>query len=266
VYDTWACNYHVDMPTTFQMPKGSLEMMIDHRFSTINNGVKDVFGIYGASNIFMALNYGVTDKIMLGFGSEKDNKLQVFSTKIKLLEQNQGGSIPVSLSLVANAGICTKDEELWGANYKFADRMSYFSQLLIARKFTDRISFQVGAGYAHFNKVENTQDELENNVGLYQNDAVCLSAGGRVKVHNELSVICEYNQGLYIKSPIQSYELDPKPGLSLGLEAGTSIHAFQFFVASARGLVPQQNFVKNQADFTNSTGLFVGFNITVRLK
>ncbi len=99
---------------------------------------------------------------------------------------------------------------------------------------------------------------------LYQNDAIGASAAARVKVYKALSIMAEYDQGFYLKKA-ESQQLIPKPNVALGLEIGTSTHSFQIFASSFRGIVPQQNFIENQFDFTKPKGIMLGFNIIVRV-
>ncbi len=270
VRDPWACNMIIDNQTTLTPSKGSMEFIIHHRFTGFGNGIDDLFGLYGASNIRLGINYAISDKIMIGFGSEKDRKYQEFLAKVKLLEQNRGGSIPISLVLFGNTCINGREKEFWGNNYKYTDRLSYFGQLIISRKFTDAFSFQVAASYSHFNKVESTTVTVEDSStittmskSLYQNDVLGISAGGRLKVYNEISLLAEYDQGFYLTTA-EAQQLVPKPNLALGFEIGTSTHAFQLFASTYRGITPQQNIAMNQADFHYISEVMLGFNVTVR--
>jgi hypothetical protein len=54
---------------------------------------------------------------------------------------------------------------------------------------------------------------------------------------------------------------NPHPNISFGLEMNTSGHAFEVFAGNYRYILPQNNNLFNQNDFTK--GQFViGFNIT----
>ena len=126
VRDPWACNVIIDNQTTNVSTKGSMEFMIHHRFSDFSQGLDNLYGIYGSSNIRLGISYVVANGIMLGFGTEKDNKQQEFTAKVKLLDQNRKGSIPVSVAFFGNTCINTKKKENWGDNYKYIDKLSYF--------------------------------------------------------------------------------------------------------------------------------------------
>jgi hypothetical protein len=54
-----------------------------------------LYGIYAPSNIRLGFNYGITSKLTVGFGTEKNNKMQEFLLKYAILSQNRGGTIPV---------------------------------------------------------------------------------------------------------------------------------------------------------------------------
>jgi len=53
------------------LPKGTMEFRIEHKFGDIagtNGGIQSMFGFDNLSDMRIALEYGVTDKLMLGFG------------------------------------------------------------------------------------------------------------------------------------------------------------------------------------------------------
>ena len=91
----------IDNQTIESPYKGGLELQIHHRFSLIEN-VKNLYGIYGAANTRLGLNYGITDRIMIGAGTTKDYKLQDIQWKYAILKQTTDNSMPVSLSYYGN--------------------------------------------------------------------------------------------------------------------------------------------------------------------
>ncbi|MCU0363634.1 MAG: DUF5777 family beta-barrel protein, partial [Bacteroidales bacterium] len=144
----------IDNQTVAYPFKGSFQLEIQHRFSLIEN-VKNLFGIYGSANTRMALNYGVSDRIMVGFGTTKDYKLQDLQWKYAILRQTTDNSMPVSVSYFGNAVLDARSDDNFGPeeSYEFIHRFSYFTQLIIARKFNDKISLQVAPSFAYFNSV-----------------------------------------------------------------------------------------------------------------
>lgn len=241
----------IDNQTVVSPYKGGLEFEIHHRFGTVKNGITDIFGIYASSNIRLGLNYGITDKLMLGAGSTKDYKLQDLQWKYAILQQTQSGKIPVSLSYYGNVVLDARANDAFGPAASFRDihRFSYFTQLIVSRKFSEKISFQVAPSFFYYNAVEE---------GL-KNANFAVHAGGRAMLFGYNSIIFEYDQ-LLTKQDIAT---QPKPNLSLGYEIGTGTHAFQIFVANYSGIINQRNLLYNTNDFSSGNFL-VGFNITVR--
>jgi hypothetical protein len=245
----------VDNQTVVSPFKGAFEFIIHHRFGIANNGISDIFGIYAPSNIRLGFNYGLTDKIMLGIGTTKDYKLQDLQWKYSILQQNRGGSIPVSLSYFGNMVLDARGEENFGAGdpanpFKESWRFSYLTQIIVAKRFNFKYSFQVAPTFFYYNAVETG---LKNgNFGIH--------AGGRAKVLGGASIIAEYDQ-LLTQQDLENFE--PKPNISLGVEFGTATHAFHIFLANYSQIITQRNFLYNTNDFFEGD-ILLGFNITVR--
>ncbi len=240
----------VDNQTVVSPWKNTWEFQIYHRFGEVTNGISDIFGIYAPSNIRLGLNYGLTDRIMIGAGTTKDYKLQDLQWKYSIFQQTQSGSMPVSISYFGNMVIDARAKENFGPEeqYREIHRLSYFTQLIFARRFSFKYSFQVAPSFIYYNSVE---EGLKNaNFGIH--------AGGRAKVLGSASIIAEYDQLL-----TKQENFDPKPNLSLGVEIGTATHAFHIFIANYKQIINQRNLLYNTNDLTEGDFL-LGFNITVR--
>jgi hypothetical protein len=252
---TFGTSLLIDNHTVETPYKGGLELNIQHRFSLIRN-YHNLFGIFGSANTRLGLNYGITDRIMVGVGTTKDYKLQDIQWKVLILRQTEDNSIPVSFSYYGNFVADLRQESNFGPSDSFSEihRLSYFNQLIVARKFTEKISFQVAPSVAYFNSVPIYSDTTG-----YKNLNFGVSAGGRANLFGNHSLIFEYDQLLRK----QDLESQPKPNLSLGWEIGTATHTFQVFVANYSLISNQMNLLYNTNDFTGGEFL-VGFNITVR--
>lgn len=240
----------IDNPTNVLFSKNTLEVVMAHRFGEINGGTNDLAGFWGASNIRIGLSYAIHDRLTLGYGTTKEGRLQDFNWKVALLRQTRSNKIPVSISYYGNFTLDARTKD------KFAlkqHRYSYFNQLIIARRFSPNLSLQIAPSVSHYNVVESFK----------QNDRFAIAFGGRYKISDQTSILFDYSQ------PITSFDEDPDfseisynhPGISLGVEFSTSAHAFQLFITNYRGIVPQQNYMKNTNDFFNGDFL-IGFNIT----
>lgn len=255
---TFGTGLLIDNQTIESPYKGGLELQIHHRFSLIEN-VHNLFGIYGAANTRLGLNYGITDRLMVGVGTTKDYKLQDLQWKYNIIHQTEDNSVPVSLSYYGNIVLDLRKEDAFGPVERYRDihRLSYFTQLILARKFSKSFSAQIAPSVIYFNAVPQYTNESK-----YKNLNFGLSAGARVSVTGSHSLLLEYDQ-LLTKQDLDDDELKPKPNLSLGWEIGTATHTFQVFVANYSQIINQRNLVFNTNSFSDGEYLF-GFNITVR--
>lgn len=262
VRSPWTTSILIDNQTTTGPNAKAFEFRIHHRFGKIIE-ISDIFGIYAASNIRLGIDYGITDKISIGFGTEKYNKMQEFQGKYKIISQTRNGKIPVSVSYFGNVVIDARDEEVFGKNYKFTNRLSFFNQIIVSRKFTSKFTLQFAASYSHFNAVtELTTDSVGNSIGKWKNDYIGLMLGGRYKIVNKMSAIFEYSHPFAVNEAWEGQN-EPLPNLGLGVEFGTSTHAFQIFAAQYENIIAQKNYSNNLNDMAFE-GWHFGFNITVR--
>jgi hypothetical protein len=242
----------IDNQTVTTPFKGLLEFEIHHRFGTVNNGLDDLFGLWGPSNIRLGLNYAITDRLVIGAGTSKNYMAQDLSVKYALLRQTESGSMPVSVALYGDMGIDLRSKDNFGSaaeDWREIHRLNYFTQVLVAKQFS-KLSLQLAPTFIYFNAVE---------VG-YKNANFGFSAGAKYNLFGSHSLILEYDQLL---TKQDNPEFDPKPQFAAGWEIGTATHAFQIFFANYHDILGQYNFLYNQ----NSIGDFnylIGLNITVR--
>ncbi|MFH1937318.1 MAG: DUF5777 family beta-barrel protein, partial [Bacteroidota bacterium] len=218
-------------------------------------------GIWGATNIRMALNYSITDNLMIGFGTTKNNRYQDLSLKYTFFHQRKGG-FPLTIGYYGNMALSATDKSNFGKDYAFVDRFSYFHELMFARRFSRAIAMQLGFAYVHYNKVDTA----------IKNDAFSISAIGRVKVSPQTSIVLSAELPLmlgydtpfilkYGQKGIYDGPKSPKANIGLGVEISTSTHAFHIFISAAQGILPQDIVMYNQNDFFNGAIMF-GFNMT----
>lgn len=238
----------VDNQTTVSPYKGSFNIEIAHRFSQIEK-IDNLFGIFGSANTRIAIDYGITDKIMLGFGTTRDNMLQDLEWKYNILTQTESGRIPVSLSYFGNAVLDARDKSNFGPEdqYKFIHRFSYLTQVIVSRRFGEKVSVQAAPTFVYYNSVPEG----------YENINYSLNVGARFQVLGFHSIILEYDQ------PFMQTEKDVYPNLAAGVEIGTSTHAFRVFVANYDAIVKNRNVAFNSNNPWDGNFRF-GFNITIR--
>jgi hypothetical protein len=118
--------------------------------------------------------------------------------------------------------------------------------VLIARKFTDNLTFQLTPTLVHRNLVETKED---------QNDVWSIGAGARYKVITWLTINAEY----YYLLPGHTAD-NYKNSFSLGVDMETNGHVFQVFVTNSRGLIEQQ-FIAQTTGSWGDGAIHIGFNI-----
>jgi hypothetical protein len=239
-------SFIIDNPTNVLFNKGALEATMQHRFGNIKEG-NTLAGIYGdGSNIRIALSYAIHERLTIGYGTTKNDRLQDFNWKVGILRQTRSNKVPASVSYYGNFTIdARKASKFFVAQHRFSN----FHQLVIARRFSPNISLQLAPSVSHFNLVG---ADMEN-------DRVAISFGGRIKVSPQTALMFDYSQPI---TQFEDSDVDLNlPGVSLGVEFATSAHAFQLFITNYNGIVPQQNYMKNTNDFF-SGDILIGFNIT----
>jgi len=241
-------SFIIDNPTNVVYSKKSMEMQIKHRFGLINSGDNDLAGIWAPANIRIGLTYTFIEGVSLGFGTTKNKRLQDFSLQTRLLRQTRSDKIPFSVSYYGNFVIDARQKELFEYSQ---DRFSFFHQIILARRFSRNFSLQLATSISHFNLVD---------VGR-ENDIFGLSLGGRYKISPQTSILVDYSQPFTNYPEDEGVDINPKPGLSIGVEFGTSGHAFQLLISNNNGIVPQEIYSFNQNDFFKGD-ILIGFNIT----
>jgi hypothetical protein len=234
--------------------KGTLEFMIQHRFGTVSNGIKDLWGLYAPSNIRLSLSYTLFDKVgigsfkgplSIGIGTTKDKFIQDVNIKYSLLRQTRNGRIPVSVTYFGNVAMATGKTTEDLPNQNESDRFSFFNQIIIARQFSSKLSIQVAPSLSHFNVVEKEMN----------NDHFAVAVSGRFKISSQSSIMINVDQ------PITAHQLyNPQPNISFGIEVATSAHSFQIFATCYNSIVQQYNNMYSQND-PYGQGFLIGFNI-----
>lgn len=243
---------------------GVLDFKIGHRFGEVSDGAEQFFGLDKAT-IRLGLDYGLTDRIMIGIGRSSYQKTVDGFVKYKILKQcAQGCGMPFTVALVAASSITTllADQVPWYSPDRtdyFTHRLSYSYQLIIGRKFTESFSFQFMPGVVHRNLVRYAEE---------QNDVVNVGAAGRIKLTKRIAFNAEYFYVLpdQLHQPTAAeLEVDPKAGfknaLSLGFDIETGGHVFQLHFTNATGMF-ERAFITENTNSWEDQQIHYGFNIS----
>jgi hypothetical protein len=263
----------INNQTVEGLGKKTLEFVIQHRFGTVNNE-DDMYGLFGPANIRLGLTYGITKDLSAGIGATKNKHLYDLNWKYVLLRQTKPKGIPVTVTyygdLAREAGAHTEFMNQ-DNTYKQTNRLSYFHELMVARKFNSHLSLQAAGTWSYYNMVD-TASIVDNNM---EHSYLGASFIGRYQFSPQSSVIVEFDLPITTWSTttitstgtstnntmttLKKYYPKPNPGI--GYEVSTSGHQFQVFVCSASGIINQENRVYNQNAFFDK-GILIGFNIT----
>jgi hypothetical protein len=234
-----------NIQSTKMTAKGEWYMVISHRFGDLTQGLDNFFGLDNALTKIGGI-YGVTDWLSLGASRHTYNKIYEVTAKYKFANQITNG-FPVSIvgynTMDVNTALSTDQYP----NLTSTNRLAYSSQLLMSRKFSEALSFEVGGVYVHKNLYD---DALE------LKDQYLVAAGGRCKLSKRLSVNLDY---AYKINQLENAPLYQNP-LSVGLDIETGGHVFQMVFSNSQPM-------NDVAVFTNATGkwnggsLYFGFNM-----
>jgi hypothetical protein len=229
---------------------GVLLFMIQHRFGQVNTGIYEFFGLDQAT-IRLGFEYGVNERLSLGFGRSSFGKTYDGFVKYKILRQSTGAKVmPVGLSYYGSTAVTSlkwADLGVEGRKNYFTSRMSFTHQLLIARKFSSAVSLQLMPTLVHKNLVKTKEDE---------NDIFSLGIGGRIKLTNRISLNAEY---FYTPTSQISYDFDQP--LSFGFDIETGGHVFQLHFSNAKAFFDSGYLTETKGKWSNGD-IYFGFNIS----
>ncbi|MBH83367.1 MAG: hypothetical protein CMP70_01665 [Flavobacteriales bacterium] len=246
---------------TTVIPEG-FEFNIMHRFGKIgidDRLYKDFLGFDYPANIRFSLSYKLNERFYIGVGRTKIGKTIDFEGKYILLRQTADNSSPFSIAIFNNTGVNTEPYNDYGPNAffsdsitlfenKFSHRVSYTTELILSKKFSDKLSLQLNPTMVYKNLV----------IGIEKDHfTFVLPFSGRFQYSFSSSILFEYAHKLNNRS---KSALDNP--FSLGFEFGTAGHVFQIFMSNSYYLREANIYTLEPYDFYQRPYEFVlGFNI-----
>jgi len=229
----------------------ALEFRISHRFGPLNGGAYQLFGL-DQSTIRIGLEYGISEKLMIGFGRSTYQKSYDGLVKYALLRQSTGArNMPLSVVWVGSTTVNTLKWEFPERNNLFSSRLAFVNQAVIARKFGENFSAELVPTWVHLNLVSSQTDV---------NDIYALGAGARYKVTKRVSVNGEYIwRAKYVANAanLNNYY----DSFSMGVDIETGGHVFQFQLTNSLPMI-EKGFIAETTDRWRNGGIHLGFNIT----
>lgn len=226
---------------------GVFDFKISHRFGFINGGIQELFGL-DASTIRIGGDYGITNRLMVGFGRSSYEKTYDVFGKYKFLRQSSGKkNMPITAALFASAAIKTipfADQER--DNY-FSSRLYYTWQLILGRKFSEGFSLQISPTVVHRNLTATAAEK---------NDVYAVAGAGRIKLSKRLALNAEY---IYVLPDQIASRY--RNSLSLGFDIETGGHVFQLHFTNSTSMI-EKGFITETSGNWLDGDIHFGFNVS----
>lgn len=236
----------INAHSTEMLGKGDLDVRILHRFGMLNQGVKQLFGLDQAS-MRLGFDYGITNNLTVGIGRSTFRKELDAFAKVRIVQQAKGHkAMPVSVLVAVGAMVWT-EQSFDSIQPTVGDRATYYIQLIIGKKITPALSFQLSPIMLH-------SPTRKDNLGNY-NTVFALGGGGRIKFSKRIAFTFDYHQIMGSKYP--GYQSP----LSAGIDIETGGHVFQLHFSNTAGMNERACIAQTTGNFFKGDIRF-GFNLS----
>lgn len=226
---------------------GVLDIKISHRFGFINSGIGDLFGLDQAS-IRIGADYGLTNRLMFGFGRSSFEKTYDGFLKYKVFRQSSGlKTMPFTMCLFASTAIKTTPFQNPDRENFFSSRLYYTFQMILGRKMSEAFSIQVSPTLVHRNLVRTSEEA---------NDVIAIAMGSRIKLNKRTSLNTEY---IYVLPD----QLAPgfRNSISIGFDIETGGHVFQLHFSNSTSMIEKGFVAETTGNFFDGD-IHFGFNVS----
>jgi hypothetical protein len=234
----------INLESTKLAAKGDFYFIVAHRFGSIESGFKNFFGLDDANTQIKFL-YGFTNWLNVHVSRSGFQKSYEIAVKYRLMQQEVNG-FPVTI-VGFNSGVINGelDKDLL-PKLTFDNRLSYTTQLLISRRFSDKLSLELAPTFFHENYVVND---------LQDNSQFAIGMGGRYKISKRVALTMDY--AAHLNRASNSMAKNP---LSLGVDVETGGHIFQMHFTSAQAM-HETGYLGNGFGDWSTGDIYFGFNL-----
>jgi len=256
VNPTFKSTHIVLSHSTETQKKHDLDLRIRHHFGDIGGEFGSAHTLYGldvATDLFIGLDYGITDKLTVSIGRSKHDELFNGYLKYKVIEQGGGknGNIPLNITVLGQMGWIARQPFTTTEFATYANRFSYFLQPIFSRKFSQRLSLQVAPAVLFRKNVVDVRDP---------DNLLSIGFAGRFKLSKRLSFIADYTliNGLNRPANLPQQFYNP---LGVGLEIETGGHVFSLNFMNSE-YIAENSFVADTQKSWKHGGVRFGFTIS----
>jgi hypothetical protein len=232
----------VNLESTKLAAKGDLYFVVAHRFGSIKDGFEGFYGLDNA-NTQIKFIYGLTSGINIS--AARSEFAYDFATKYMLLPQIKDG-FPVTIAGFNSLSINNTLKESLYPKLEFKNRLTYVAQLLISRKFSEKLSLEIVPSFFHENFVLDPEQS---------NSQYAIGFGGRYKFAKRWSLNMDY--AAHLNRASNSIYKNP---LSIGFDLETGGHVFQMHFTSSQAIDEAGYLGRTTGDWTKGD-IFFGFNL-----
>ncbi|WP_428229014.1 DUF5777 family beta-barrel protein [Flavobacterium sp.] len=232
----------VNLESTKLAAKGDLYFVVAHRFGSIKDGFEGFYGLDNA-NTQIKFIYGLTPGINIS--AARSEFAYDFATKYMLLPQIKDG-FPVTIAGFNSLSINNTLKESLYPKLEFKNRLTYVAQLLISRKFSEKLSLEIVPSFFHENFVLDPEQS---------NSQYAIGFGGRYKFAKRWSLNMDY--AAHLNRASNSIYKNP---LSIGFDLETGGHVFQMHFTSSQAIDEAGYLGRTTGDWTKGD-IFFGFNL-----
>lgn len=245
----------INAQTTETLRKRNFDFRIAHRFgnflSSENNTRGGFHSFYGLDDprfdIRIAFEYGVTDNFMVGFSRSKHDENLEALIKYCVLKQTADNKIPVSIAIFGSSAYTPKRDPI-GVFHTTSDRFLHTLQIIIGRKFSSKLSFELIPSLVHRNIINPSPDDR---------NLFSIGGGGGWKITKHFTIIADYFYN-FRKTSLKDIYYNP---LSAGVEIVTGGHVFSIMFTNAQYII-EPGFIANTTDSWTKNGWKLSFNIS----
>ncbi|MFC3881052.1 DUF5777 family beta-barrel protein [Algoriphagus namhaensis] len=217
---------HINLLTVEPLDRKSMHFAIMHTFGPLDGGVENLFGLDNGANIQFSFEFALSDKVSLGVARASMDKFYHVFGRYHILEQTQNDKMPISVSFAGGAGVNSSNyDNLPEAPPNFAERSSYFGQLMLARRFSPKLSIQLSPMFSYFVDPRSVY-QIEGDQNFY----FALGMSGKFKVTDRSSLTLQWIPNL-------NSDLSNNIGIGWDIEAGG--HVFQMYFVTSQALNEQ---------------------------
>lgn len=162
--------------------KNISQISIRSRYWNLPKGVVANSFVADKASMRFGVDYAFTNRITAGAGFTSFDGIIDLFTKVRLLEQTPNKKW-ISITGVQSGSYRTKGFNGVTLNEEFGQRLAFTTQILLARKFSKNLSFQLAPTFIYRSSSSDPRDEQAH---------FALGLGGRYRIKNHVSIVSEY--------------------------------------------------------------------------